>query len=82
MFVPSAVSLSVNLSFTITGNAISLKFPSVSGHNYTVQWNTSINGGTWQTLSGGSALAGAGTTKTVPVTLVPGSTRFYRLLIQ
>ena len=81
MFVPSAVSLSVNLSVSITGSAVSLKFPTVSGHNYTVQWNNGLVGGTWQTV--GSAVSGDGTVKTVPDTLVPGpGSHFYRLLIQ
>jgi hypothetical protein len=80
MFVPSAVSLSVNLSFSITGSSISLKFPTVTGHNYTVQWNNSLTGGTWQPLS--SAVTGDGTVKTVGDTLTPGGTKFYRLQIQ
>ena len=37
MLVPAAVSLSVNLSVSITGSSVSLKFPTVTGHNYTVQ---------------------------------------------
>ena len=80
MFVPAAVSLSVNLNVSITGSSISLKFPTVTGHNYTVQWNSTITGGTWQALS--AAVSGDGTTKTVGDTVTPGGTKYYRLLIQ
>ncbi len=80
MFVPAAVSLSVNLNVSISGTSISLKFPTVTGHNYTVQWNNSIVGGTWQTLS--AAVSGDGTTKTAGDTVTPGGTKYYRLLIQ
>jgi len=80
MFVPAAVSLSVNLSVSITGSSISLKFPTVSGHNYTVQWNSTLTGGTWQSLA--AAVSGDGTIKTVGDTETPGGTKYYRLLIQ
>src|SRR6185437_11791457 len=38
MFVP-AVSLSVNLTVSISGSSVSLRFPTVSGHSYTVLYN-------------------------------------------
>src|SRR6185437_12199100 len=72
MFVPAAVSLSVNLGVSISGQNISLKFPTVTGHNYTVQWNSSIVGGTWTSL--GSAIPGDGTVKTVGDTITPAQT--------
>ena len=80
MFVPSSVSLSVELSASISGSTISLKFPTLSGHSYTVLFNTNLNGGSWQTLPGGP-VAGDGTTKTVTDT-VSGAERFYILKIQ
>lgn len=80
MFVPKAVSLSVNLSVSISGSSVSLKFPTVSGHNYTVLYNNTLSGGTWQSLS---SAAGDGTVKTVGDTVTPGvPIRFYRLQIQ
>jgi hypothetical protein len=80
MFVPTAVSLSVNLSVSVSGATVSLKFPTANGHSYTVQWNTTIVGGTWQPLS--TAVTGDGTVKTATDTLTPIGTRYYRLLIQ
>jgi hypothetical protein len=77
MFV--ATSLSVNLTVSISGSSISLHFPTAAGHNYTVLWNNSLTGGTWQPLS--AAVAGDGTVKTVPDT-VGSSQRFYKLQIQ
>jgi hypothetical protein len=81
MFVPAAVSLSVNLSATISGSSVLLRFPTVSGHNYTVLYNTTIVGGTWQALS--AAVPGDGTVKTVTDSVaLGGPKRFYRLQIQ
>jgi len=80
MFVP-AVSLSPTMTVSISGSSISLHFPTLIGHNYTVQYNTTLNGGTWLPLSG--AVAGDGTIKTAGDTVTPGvPIRFYRLLIQ
>ena len=81
MFVPSAVSISANLTVSISGSTVSLKYPTVSGHNYTVLWNSTLTGGTWTPLSG--PVAGDGTIKTATDTvtaLVP--IRYYRLQIQ
>lgn len=81
MFVPAAVSLSVNLSVSISGSSVSLKFPTVSGHNYTVLWNDTLVGGTWTPVS--AFVAGDGTVKTVGDTMTAGTPkRFYRLQIQ
>jgi hypothetical protein len=81
MFVPAAVSLSVNLSVSISGSSISLKFPTVVGHNYTVLWNDTLTGGTWQPVS--AAVSGDGTVKTVGDTITPATPkRFYKLQIQ
>jgi len=82
MFVPTVVSVSSSLTATVSGSTISLKFPTVSGHNYTVQFNSTLTGGTWQTL-GTPNLPGDGTTKTVTDTVSHAITsRFYRLQIQ
>lgn len=81
MFVPAAVSLSVNLNVSISGPNVSLKFPTSSGHNYTVLWTDTLTGGTWTPLS--AAVPGDGTVKTASDTItttVPR--RFYRLQIQ
>ncbi len=81
MFVPAAVSLSVNLNATVTGSSVSLTFPTVTGHNYTVLSNANLIGGSWNPVS--AAVPGDGTVKTVPDTIPPGSTsRYYRLQIQ
>ena len=79
MFVP-AVSLSPTMTISISGSSVSLHFPTVSGHNYTVLYSTTLNGGTWQPLNA-NAVAGDGTVKTVTDT-VTGLTRFYQLQIQ
>ena len=81
MFVP-AVSLSPTMTVSISGTSVTLAFPTLSGHSYTVLWNNTLVGGTWTPLSG--AVSGDGTVKTVPDTVVagPGSRRFYRLQIQ
>ena len=76
MFVPAIQA--VNLTGTISGNSILLKFPTPQTNvTYTVLSSSSLTGGSWQAL--GSVL-GDGTTKTVTDTL--GSKRFYKLLIQ
>jgi hypothetical protein len=77
MFVPVSPTITV----AISGHTVSLNFPTVIGHNYTVLYNNTLTGGTWQPLS--AAVTGTGTIQTVPDTVTPGvPTRFYRLLIQ
>lgn len=78
MFVP-AISLSPTLTISISGSSVSIHYPTVTGHNYTVLYNTTLTGGTWQPLS--AAVPGDGTIKTATDT-VTGSVRFYRLQIQ
>jgi hypothetical protein len=78
MFVP-AVSLSANLTISISGTNIALQFPTVFGHNYTVLYNNTLVGGTWQPLS--AAVFGNGAVKTVTDT-VAGTVRFYKLQTQ
>jgi hypothetical protein len=78
MFVP-AVSVSPNLTISRSGATVSLHFPTQTGHNYTVLYNATLIGGTWQPLS--AAVAGDGTVKTVTDT-VTGSTKYYKLQIQ
>lgn len=80
MLVP-AVSLSANLTISISGSNVSLHYPTVVAHNYTVQYNNSLTGGTWQPLS--ATITGDGTIKAATDTLAPGvPVRFYRLQIQ
>jgi hypothetical protein len=77
MFVPAIQA--VNLTASISGNSISLKFPTPQTNaTYTVLYSSSLTGGSWQAL--GASITGDGTTKTVTDTL--GSQRFYKLLIQ
>lgn len=78
MFVP-AVSLSPTLTISRTGSSISLQFPTAIAHNYTVLFNTTLNGGTWQPLA--AVISGDGTIKTVGDTAA-GPAKFYRLQIQ
>jgi hypothetical protein len=77
MFVPT-VPL-VKLTVSLSGSSLSLHFPTVAGQNYTVLYNNSLVGGTWQQLS--ASIPGDGTVKTVTDT-VAGTGRFYRLQIQ
>lgn len=80
MFV-QVVSLSPTLTISISGSSVSIHYPTVSGHNYTVQYNTTLSGGSWQTLSG--PIAGDGTIKAAADSVSTGGpVRFYRLLIQ
>ena len=80
IFVPAA-SPSPTMSVSINGSSIQLKFPTLSGNNYTVLYNTTLVGGTWQPLS--AAVPGDGTVKTVTDSLTTGGPRrFYRLQIQ
>ena len=79
MFVPTATSLSVNLTVSRSGASILLQFPTLAGHNYTVLYNNAVIGGSWQSLS--AAVPGDGTVKTVTDTLT-ASRRFYKLQIQ
>jgi hypothetical protein len=78
MFVPSASAPPI-LTVSVTGSNVSLHFQTVSGHNYTVLYNNTLIGGTWQPLS--APIPGDGTIKNVPDT-VTGQTRFYKLQIQ
>jgi len=81
MFVPSVAASSPTLIASLSGANIQIKFQTQSGHNYTVLFNTTLNGGTWQTLSG--PIAGDGTIKTVPDTITTGGPRrFYRVQVQ
>jgi len=77
MLVPTVSG--VKLSASLSGSSLSLQFPTVTGHNYTVLYNNTLVGGTWQPLS--AAIPGDGTVKTVTDT-VAGTRRFYRLQIQ
>jgi len=81
MFVP-AISTSPTMTASVSGSTISLKFPTVVGHSYTVIWNTTLSGGTWQSLPP-SPITGDGTVKTMTDSVSAGGPkRFYRLQIQ
>ncbi|HWV99274.1 MAG TPA: hypothetical protein VNZ64_06215 [Candidatus Acidoferrum sp.] len=77
MFVPTVSA--VKLSATLSGYSLLFHFPTVTGHNYTVLYNNTLVGGTWQPLS--ATIPGDGTVQTVTDT-VAGTRKFYRLQIQ
>jgi hypothetical protein len=79
MFVPSVQG--VKMTASISGSNIQIKFPTVSGHSYTVLYNSTLTGGSWLPLS--AAVPGDGTVKTVTDPVGVGPTqRFYKLQIQ
>jgi hypothetical protein len=80
MFVPAAISVSPTMTVSISGSNIQLKFPTQSGSSYTVLYNNTLVGGTWQPLS--AAVPGDGTVKTVSDNTLAQPRRFYRLQIQ
>ncbi len=81
MFVPTVNPLSPTVTASMSGNSISVHFPTVTGHTYTVQWNSSLTGGSWQPLAAG--VPGDGTVKTVTDSVALGvPRRFYRLQVQ
>jgi len=67
-----------SLKSTVSGNTLNLSFPSVTGHDYNVQYKTNLTDAVWQTLS---TVSGTGTNVVVPAS---GSdrARFYRLFVQ
>jgi hypothetical protein len=77
MFVPA--SPSVQLTASLSGSNIQLKFPTQAGHFYSVLYKNSLSGGSWQPLS--APVAGDGTVNTV-TDAVAGSQRFYKLQIE
>ena len=80
MFVPTVNS--PVLTATKSGSSIQLQFLTQMEHNYTVLYNSTLNGGTWQTLPSGNGIPGDGTVKTVTDALGVGATqRFYKLQI-
>jgi hypothetical protein len=81
MFVPTVSPVQITAS--ISGSNILLKFPTRIGSTYTVLFNSTLNGGTWQTLPSGNGIPGDGTVKTVTDAVGVGQTqRFYKLQIQ
>ena len=81
MFVP--VVSPVQITASISGPNILIKFPSQNGNSYTVLFNSTLNGGTWQTLPSGNGIPGDGTVKTVTDAVGVGPTqRFYKLQVQ
>jgi hypothetical protein len=81
IFVPATVSgsLAFSLSASVNGSTVSIKFPTQSGHSYTVQYSTSLTSPNWQTL--GSSITGDGTVKTATDS-ASGTARFYRVQAQ
>jgi hypothetical protein len=77
MFVPTE---SAPMTASASGKNVSISFPTMAGYSYTVLYNSTLTGGTWQTLSAG--ISGDGTVKTVNDTTTSGQTRFYKLQIQ
>ncbi len=67
-----------SLSRSASGNTVNLSFPSVTGHDYNVQYKTIITDTLWQTLT---TVSGTGTNVLVPDNATPGA-RFYRLFVQ
>jgi hypothetical protein len=81
MFV--AVVAPVQLGASISGSNIQLKFQTQNGSTYTVLFNSTLTGGTWQPLPGGTSIPGDGTVKTVTDAVGVGPTqRFYKLQVQ
>ncbi|HEV2437748.1 MAG TPA: hypothetical protein VG077_17270 [Verrucomicrobiae bacterium] len=80
MFVPYSAIAPFSLSATVSGGVVSIKFPTQSTHSYTVQYSSSLNPASWQTLSSG--IAGDGTVKTVTDSTSGGAVRFYRAVVQ
>jgi hypothetical protein len=76
MFVPLP---SVNLGASRSGSSIQIKYQSQAGSLYTVLYNSSLTGGSWQPLA--PAAVGDGTVKTVTDVVGP-TQRFYIVLIQ
>jgi hypothetical protein len=56
-----------------------LNWPSVNGRNYSIQFNPTLNGGVWQTLT--NNLQGSGGTLQVLDPVTTGINRFYRLAV-
>ena len=76
MFVPVGPPI---VTASVNRPQIQVSFVSEPGHNYTVLYNNTLTGGTWQTLASG--IVGDGTVKTATDT-VTGATRFYRVQMQ
>jgi hypothetical protein len=77
----SAVLVSIlppSLNAAKSNNAVNLSFPTVTGHDYNVQYRTNLTDINWQTLS---TVPGTGTNLIVPDVTSQGS-RFYRLFVQ
>jgi hypothetical protein len=76
MFVPFTAVTPFSVSASVSSGTVSIKFPSQSGHSYTVYYSTSLAPASWQTLSTG--ISGTGGTVTVTDSTTGGAQRFYR----
>ena len=79
MFVPAASATSFSISVSVNAGVVSIHIPTQSGHNYTVQYTSSLKPANWQTL--GSGITGDGTVHTANDTTAGGE-RFYRVEAQ
>ena len=77
MFVPFSAVTPFSVSASVSAGTVSIKFPTQSGHSYTVYYSTSLDPASWQTLSSG--IAGTGGTVTVTDSTSGGAERFYRV---
>src|SRR5579859_1110649 len=80
MLVPFSAVGPFSISASVSAGTVSIKFPTVSGHSYTVLYSTSLNPTSWTTLSSG--IVGDGTVKTVTDSTTGGAQRFYRVEAQ
>jgi hypothetical protein len=76
MFVPNAAVSAFSISASVSAGTVSIKIPTQSGHNYDVQYSTSLNPTSWVNLVTG--IPGDGTVKTETDSTSGGATRFYR----
>lgn len=73
------VSTPLNLSASISQGKILIQIPTQMGTNYTVLYNNSLTGGTWQTL--GTSITGTGSTVTVTNSMTQ-TQQFYKVMVQ
>jgi hypothetical protein len=78
-FYNSTTPAAPTLNAGFSAGSFQVSFPTVSGHNYTVQYKTNLTDAVWQTLGG--VIAGDGSTQTVTDSPTQ-SQMFYRLMVQ
>jgi hypothetical protein len=80
IFVPNTAVAPFSISASVNAGTVSIKFPTQTGHTYSVLWSSSLSPASWLTLSSG--IAGDGTVKTVTDNTSSGARRFYKVLAQ